>query len=107
MAGVKEVNLEEALDFARKHNTKLVWLGREPVEYIRDLLQLDERMLVAYDPNLIVNGEKEDVVRFKNHIFVCYHGNTSRYIVNVLKENCSVEALNLKGGITAIVGEIF
>lgn len=104
---VKEVDFAEALDFTRRNRTKLVWLGREPVERIRELLELDSSKLIAADPDSVVNGGKDDAAKFKDCVFVCYHGNTSRYVVNALKDKFGIDSLNLKGGVTAIVGEIF
>jgi rhodanese-related sulfurtransferase len=104
---VKEVDFAEALDFTRRNRTKLVWLGREPVERIRELLELDSSKLIAAEPDSIVNASQDEAVKFKDYVFVCYHGNTSRYVANALKDKFGVDSLNLKGGITAVVGEIF
>lgn len=107
MVTVREVDFKEAVEFVGRNRTKLVWLGREPVDYIRELLDLDSSMMVEADPNSLVYAGREESARFKDHVFVCYHGNTSRYVANTLKNKFGVESLNLKGGITAVVGEIF
>ncbi len=104
---IKEVDFKEAVEFAKGHSTKLVWLGREPVDYIRELLGLDSSEMIEIDPNSLVYADREESARFKDHVFVCYHGNTSRYVANTLKDKFGVESLSMKGGITAIVGEIF
>ena len=104
---VKELDFQESLDFANRHRTKLVWLGKEPIEYIRQLLDLNESQIVGMDPDSIVCADKEEVVRFKDHVFVCYHGNTSKYVVNAIKDKSGVESVSMKGGITAVVGERF
>lgn len=104
---VKEMDFQEAIEFIGAHSTKLVWLGGEPVDYIRDLLELDSSKLINADPNKLVYADKEESSKFRDHVFVCYHGNTSRYVANTLKDKFGVESVNLKGGVTAIVGEIF
>ncbi len=104
---VKEVDFQEAVEFVDKHRTKLVWLGREPVEYISELLEIEPSKIIGAGPGEFVNADKEKAARFRDHVFVCYHGNTSRYVANFIKDNTGVESLSLKGGVTAIVGEIF
>lgn len=104
---IKELDFQESLDFVSKNRTKLVWLGREPVEYIRQLLDLSESQMMSADPMVLMNADKEETARFKNHVFVCYHGNTSRYVANAIKDNSGIETVSMKGGVTAVVGEIF
>jgi rhodanese-related sulfurtransferase len=104
---VKELDFQESLDFVNKHRTKLVWLGKEPVDYIRELLDLDSSKMIDADPNSIMYADKEEVARFKDHVFVCYRGNTSRYVSNAIKDKAGIESVSMKGGVTAVVGEIF
>ncbi|HUB92536.1 MAG TPA: hypothetical protein VL945_01100 [Candidatus Saccharimonadales bacterium] len=104
---VEELDFQESLEFAGEHGTKLVWLGREPVDYIRELLDLDPSKMIDADPNMLVYADRDVAEKFKDHVFVCYHGNTSRYVANALKDKFGVESLNMKGGVTAVVGEIF
>ncbi len=104
---VKEVDFQEAVEFVDKHKTKLVWLGREPVEYISELLGLDSSRMIGASPAELVNVDRERAAGFKDYVFVCYHGNTSRHVASFMKDKMGVESLSLKGGVTAIVGEIF
>lgn len=104
---VKEMDFEESLEFARQHGTKLVWIGREPIDYMRGLLELGEEELIGIDPKSLVEGDKKTAMAFTDHVFVCYHGNTSRYVADAIKEKFGVESISMKGGVTAVVGEIF
>ncbi len=104
---VAEVGFREALEFAKRHNTKLVWLGTEPVEYVRRLLKLDSSQMISADPGEIIRSDRKAASRFKDHVFVCYHGNTSRSVANAVKEKFGIDSLSMKGGVTAVVGEIF
>lgn len=104
---VDEVTFEEALGMASGRQAKLVWIGREPVEYIRGLLDLKEEMMTGIDPHALMAMEKEEAERLKGSVFVCYHGNSSRAAAKILKDKFGVESYSMKGGVTAIVGEIF
>ena len=103
----KEVSFQEAVSMAETGSSRMVWLGREPVEYIRGLLNLPEDKMEALEPSGIMSMDKKTAQRYDNCIMVCYHGNTSRRVAELLSERFGVESFNLKGGITAIVGEIF
>ena len=46
-------------------------------------------------------------MKFKKHVFVCYHGVTSDYVARLLKNKYGVDAYSLRGGVAGIVGEIF
>ncbi len=104
---VQELYLEDALSFIKQKKTRMVWLGTEPVEYIRGLLQLDEALMIAANPNEILHSDKEGAEKYVDHIFVCYHGVTSKYLAEMLEESHKVSTGSLRGGVTAIVGEIF
>lgn len=104
---VAEITFEEAVNVASSKHTKLVWLGREPVDYIRGLLDLKEDAMVGMDPHMLMGMNKEEAERLKDSIFVCYHGNTSRTAAKILRDRFGVESYSMKGGVTAIVGEIF
>jgi rhodanese-related sulfurtransferase len=104
---VAEITFEEALGVANSRHTKLIWLGREPVDYIRGLLELKDDTMIGMDPHVLMSMQKEEAERLKDSVFVCYHGNTSRTAAKILKDRFGVESYSMKGGVTAIVGEIF
>ena len=104
--GVKEVTLTEALEIVRKNNVKLVWLGREDLEYVSGLLKLKNNEMISVGPNELL-GSPEKARQFENAIMVCYHGNTSAVVARILKERYKVNTYSLKGGVTATLGEIF
>lgn len=104
---VQELYLEEALAFVREKKTTLIWLGTEPVEYIRELLQLEEALMVAANPNSVLHADKSEAEKYRDHIFVCYHGVTSKYLAEMLEVQYKIPSGSLRGGVTGIVGEIF
>ncbi len=104
---IKEIEFEEAIKFAAENNTALVWIGVEPKEYIEELLGIEKNTLKQMTPPALMKLDTKEAKSLENHIFVCYHGNSSRYVASILKDKYGVEALSLKGGITRIVGEIF
>lgn len=105
--GVKEVSFDEALGMMNGGNAKFVWLGREPLEYIAKLLELDTSKAVMIPPRSLIEGNSEGIESLKGSIFVCYHGNTSAVVAKSLKSRFGIDSYSLKGGVTAIVGEIF
>ena len=104
---IEEIALDQALAIADSKHTKLVWLGSEPVEYIRGLLELNEDKMIGMNPHAIMSMDKKDAEGLSGSVFVCYHGNTSRTAAKFLKSKYGIESYSLKGGVTAIVGEIF
>ena len=104
---VPEIDFKEALDIVSQNHKKLVWLGREPVDYIRGLLELKEDQMISVDVREIMEGAYPDYASLKDDVFVCYHGNTSRMVAKYLKTNRRIDAYSMKGGVTAVVGEIF
>jgi rhodanese-related sulfurtransferase len=102
-----EVDLKSAVEMSKKDGSKFVWLGREPKDYISKILGIDSEMILKEDPEDIIYGDKERLKSFDECVFVCYHGNTSGFVSKFLKRQHEVNSYSLKGGITAIVGEIF
>ncbi len=104
---IKEIEFEEAIKFATAKKTALVWIGAEPKEYIEELLGIEKNTLKQMTPPALMKLNAEEAKSLENHIFVCYHGNSSKYVASMLKDKYGIETLSLKGGITRIVGEIF
>ena len=104
---ISELNFEEALKFAKEKHTKLVRIGKEPIEYIRELNGLNESQLIKAEPNVLAYADKKEAEKFTDHVFVCYHGNSSRYLATLLKDKFGIESISMKGGVTSLVGEIF
>ncbi len=104
---IKEMFLDDALEYAKEKKSRLVWVGNEPVDYINEILGLAPGTMMQMQAYSIMAMNKEDAKAYKDCIFVCYHGNSSRYIAEMLKEKYDIESGSLRGGVTAIVGEIF
>ena len=107
MPEIKEVTLDEALKIAKEKGTVMVWLGTEPVEYVRELIGVERGKLVQGNPLMIATLSKDEAERFSEHVFICYHGNTSMRVAKTLLSNYNINSYSLKGGVTAIVGEVF
>jgi rhodanese-related sulfurtransferase len=105
--GVKEVDFKETVEMLNSGNHKFVWLGREPLDYIMGLLEIGQGKSEQVGPQDIMSIDKFKALEFKNCIFVCYHGNTSRVVAKMLKQRFNVESYSMKGGVTSVVGEIF
>lgn len=104
---IKEISFDAAVDISKKNGSKLVWLGVEPVKYISDLLGIGKEYIFREDPETIIYGDSDKLKKLDGCVLMCYHGNTSGFLSGFLKKQHSIETYNLKGGITAIVGEIF
>jgi hypothetical protein len=104
---VKELDFEESINFVKQNKTALVWIGSEPKEYIEEVLNLEKNTLKQLSPAEITSMDSDQAKLYNNHVFVCYHGNSSRYVVNFLKNKHNVESVSMKGGATSVVGEIF
>ena len=100
-----DVDIVEAQQIVSDKGTRIVWLGSEPIDYISKLLDMDKDMFIFINPNELFSN-KDMMKLMKDHVFMCYHGNSSKIVVNHLKSN-GINAYNLKKGITSIVGEIF
>lgn len=101
-----DVSFDEAIGLISSKKSKIIWLGREPIEYISNLLDLPKGSVVAADPDDIMHADTAKAKTFDSKILMCYHGVTSKFVGNHLK-NEDISLYNLKGGITSIVGEIF
>jgi len=104
---MQEISFEEAIEAAKTKNIKIIWLGQEPLEYINGLLELEEGIIEAANPMEMLNAPKEEVLKYHGTVLMCYHGNTSAFVSEMLKDKHGVETFNLRGGITSVVGEIF
>ncbi|MEM3839459.1 MAG: hypothetical protein QXF01_02695 [Candidatus Micrarchaeaceae archaeon] len=105
--GIKEIGFDEAVEMINGNKAKFVWLGREPLEYITRLLDIDPEKAAAANPRGLIEGAPEEVDSLKGAIFACYHGNTSGVVVKALKSKFGIDSYSLKGGVTSVVGEIF
>ncbi len=104
--GVKEVGFKETVEMMNAGH-RFVWLGREPLDYIVGLLEIDGGKADQVGPHDIMAIDKFKALEFKDCVFVCYHGNTSRVVAKMLKQRFNVESYSMKGGVTSVVGEIF
>ncbi len=102
----REVSFADAVGMLG-HGTRFVWLGREPIDYITGLLQLEGADAVALDPRRLIEGSRADAEGLDGAILACYHGRTSAVVAKALKQRFGIDTYSLKGGVTAVVGEIF
>ncbi|MEM3841490.1 MAG: rhodanese-like domain-containing protein [Candidatus Micrarchaeaceae archaeon] len=100
-----EVDLDEALNLVQKNLSKFVWLGRDTSFELHEILKTSPENVISLDPEEILGMEPEEKKKLEGHILVCYHGNTSKALANILKKSGGTNTYSLKGGITAITGE--
>lgn len=105
--GIEEVDFDGALKLSKNNGSMLVWLGTEPVDYISRLLGIEDKSMSRENPEEIIYSDTKSLKRFDGCIFVCYHGNTSGFLSRFLRKQHAINTYNLKGGVTAVVGEIF
>jgi len=100
-----EVDLEKAKEMVGRNISKFVWLGRETGFELHEIFKTSPENVISMDPEELLEMSPEERKRLEGHILVCYHGNTSKALANILKKSGSVNTYSLKGGITAITGE--
>ncbi len=102
----QEVSLDQAKAMTSSGQHKLVWIGSEPLDYVASLIRFDVNRMMQLSPREIRTASASELERMSGMVFMCYHGVTSMSVV-ILLEKRGVKAYSLRGGITAIVGEIF
>ena len=102
-----DISFEKAKELVGAEGVKFIWLGSEPADYICRLIGVEESSMISLDPMEILTMEADKARKLEGHVFVCYHGNTSAFIVNHLKNKHGIESFNMEGGITSGAGEIF
>jgi len=103
---INPITFEEAIQHTKKKGTKFVWLGVEPAEYMSKVLKVEDYLVTSMRPEEIIYANKDKLSQLKDHVLVCYHGNTSGFLADYLNQN-NVEAYHLKDGIVSVVGDIF
>lgn len=100
-----DITLEEAKEIVKTTGKKLIWVGAEMhFETAKSALQAGESDMEYLNIRQLQN--MDDMKGLEGNVFVCYHGNTSGAVVNYL-DRLNIKSYNLRGGVTAIVGEIF
>ena len=102
----REVDVDEARKMTASGACRLVWMGREPLDYVAELIGFDLSRMAQIDPDGIRTTDAQALKSMAGAVFMCYHGVTSMGAVRFL-DGRGVRAYSLKGGITSIVGEIF
>ena len=105
-SNITEVSLDEAKSIVDGTDKKFIWVGRPTNISIPEILDVSDTKVLAIEPDEIPEFEPEKLNILRGCVFVCPHGRTAGAVVRWLQSK-GVEAYNLKGGATAIVGEIF
>lgn len=100
-----EVDLDRARELVQRNLSKFVWLGRDTGFELHEIFKTSPENVVSIDPEEVLEMKPEEKKKLEGHILVCYHGNTSKALANILKKSGSANTYSLKGGITAITGE--
>ena len=100
-----EIDLDKARELVSGGFSKFVWLGRETGFELHEIFKISPDKVISIDPEEVLDMKPESRKALEGHVLVCYHGNTSKALANILKKSGSVNTYSLKGGITAITGE--
>ncbi len=103
----KSVGLEEAVRIVEERGTRLVWLGIEPSGRIGRMLNVGSNRIMKMDPEELIYKDSENLKKLEGHIFLCYHGNTSKFMAEYLDKRHNVKTYHLKNGVVPLTGEVF
>ncbi len=103
---IKELSLREAMDFIERKNTKIVWLGTEPVEVISKAIEVPKDKIISVSPEEIIYYNEKEMKKLSDHVFAGYHDSTSKFVIRFMKNRCGIEGVSLKGGVNGIIGDI-
>lgn len=104
---VAELDFVESVEHARRKGSMLVWIGPEPADYISGLLGLEPGTMAELKPHVAMAMDEKEAMAYKDCVFVCYHGRTSKYLAHIMNERHGIRSVSMKGGVAAVVGEIF
>ncbi|MCL5262297.1 MAG: rhodanese-like domain-containing protein [Candidatus Marsarchaeota archaeon] len=106
MAGNGGLGFKDALRFISEKNTKLVWLGVEPKERMSRLLNVSKDKIISMDPERLLYSDEKELSKLENHVFLCYHGNTSAFIARHLRKAHKLSSYHVKGGTADVLGDV-
>lgn len=98
----RSIELEEAIRLADEKGTRLVWLGIEPRGKINRIIDVEKDMIVEMDPEELIYSSPSKLRSLENHIFVCYHGRTSKFMSDYLERKHSIHTYHLNGGVVKL-----
>jgi rhodanese-related sulfurtransferase len=106
MDSSEEMDFKSALKHVDAKGTKFVWLGIEPKERIGELLEIEKDKIMSIDPEQLLYMDEKEIAKLENHVFLCYHGNTSGFVARHLKKAHGLSSYHVKGGTAGVVGDI-
>ncbi|MDE1871440.1 MAG: hypothetical protein KGI06_04355 [Candidatus Micrarchaeota archaeon] len=101
------VDMETSRRLIKYTGSKFIWLGREPLEYVADKLDIDGSAILAVNPNDFVHMDKQKFSKLRGSILVCNNGNFSAYMSRFLKDVHDTDTYVLSGGIEYQAKRIF
>lgn len=98
-----EIELETALDLVRSGKSVFVWIGGWTNTPLAELLELDEKNVVAVEPYELLDSDRypKELLKYDRPVFVCHHGISSYELVKALGA-MGVKGYSLAGGIEGI-----
>jgi rhodanese-related sulfurtransferase len=106
MAGNEGLGFKDALRLISEKDTKLVWLGAEPKERMSKLLNVGKDRIISMDPEQLLYSDEKELSKLENHVFLCYHGNTSSFMSKHLRKAHKLHSYHVKGGAASVIGDI-
>ncbi len=98
-----QLKLDEALKLVDNKNSKIVWLGEEPISEVKDKIGLSNEHICALSPEEAIYFDREDAKKLENCIFMCYSGTTSNFLSTYFYNKYGVSTYILKEGLNSIV----
>ena len=103
LSKLKEINLNEATNILKLQNSKIIWLGTEPIDYVSKVSGIDSSSIIKINPDRIIEADLQINQFFSNSIFLCYNGNIARHISLHLKNEHDINSYVIKGGLIDIL----
>ncbi len=102
---IRSLGLEEAIRLADEKGTRLVWLGIESSGRISKIIDVGKDRILEMDPEELIYSGADKLRALENHIFVCYHGRTSKFMSDYLERKHGIHTYHLKDGVAKLAGK--
>lgn len=99
LSKLKEIDITEAINLLKLQNSKIIWLGTEPIEYVSKISGITSSSIIKINPDKIIEADLQINQFFSNSIFLCYNGNIARHISLHLKNEHGINSYVIKGGL--------
>ncbi len=96
---LKRVDLVAARRVISQLGSRFVWMGVEPAEYVAERLGVEREAILKIDLNELTHMNRQDSLRFRGCVLVCYTGSFAAYASKYLEQAHGIATYVLSGGI--------